>query len=766
MGKIIKKILLLLVVLVLLATAIMYGALSVSLPSLDGSASTSGVTQSASLSRDPLGHAVIHAENRHDAAYALGYAHGQDRFFQMDLLRRSAAGELAELFGDAALSIDKENRFHQFRKRAEKTLTLLSESDLSLLETYAQGVNEAQAHIQYPSFEYLLSGAERKPWQPADSLLVIYAMYLDLQAKNYERELTLTLIEERFGHAMRMFLTQPSKHQAALDGSQLPLESLQIPKLLPSLLANAKVHSISEPRDVGSNNWAVTGALTESGHAMLADDMHLSLRVPVIWYRAQLNYKQAGKSISVTGVSLPGAPAIVVGSNGHLAWGFTNGYIDQADWYKLDAQTPRENEIEIIKSTTQNHEFLIEKTAFGPVKLLNNQKYALTWVAHQDYAVNLALLDLERAQSVNEAQQIAPNLGIPVQNMMLVDNQGNAAWQLGGAVSARVNPSEIAVSQSEYSSQAWQQKAATLANVVNPEDGRLWTANSRVVGVTEHAKYGNGGYALGARAEQIKQRMYEKTQFNEADFYQIQLDNQALFLKPWQELLLKVLNTDATNYQQDIDYITNWGECACADSVGYTLVRNFRSYVIDAVFAPIETELHRAGISLSPIKNDLEPAVWQLINQFPDSWLTSEYASWPELLLTSYSTMRKELLIKHTGHIETSLSALNWGNVNAMKLQHPFSRQLPQLSKWLDMPVVAGFGDSFMPAVQKPSFGASQRFFVQPGREQNAILTLPGGQSGHPLSPFYRAGFSDYAEHKSTPLLPGALSHKIEFSPQ
>jgi penicillin amidase len=766
MGKIIKKILLLLVVLVLLATATIYGALTISLPSLDGATATTGISQSASLSRDHLGHAVIQAENRHDAAYALGYAHSQDRFFQMDLLRRSAAGELSELFGDAALSLDKENRFHQFRKRAEKTLTLLSESDLSLLEAYAQGVNEAQAHIQYPSFEYLLTGAERKPWQPADSLLVIYAMYLDLQAKNYERELTLTMVEARFGHAMRMFLTQPSKHQAALDGSELPLEHLVIPKLVPSLLTRASTRAITEPSDIGSNNWAVTGALTSSGHAMLADDMHLSLRVPVIWYRAQLNYKQAGKNVSVTGVSLPGAPAIVVGTNGHLAWGFTNGYIDQADWYKLDADTPRENDIEIIKSTSQNHEFIIEKTALGPVKLLNQQKYALTWVAHQDYAVNLALLDLETAHTVADAQQIAPNLGIPVQNMMLVDSQGNAAWQLGGAVSSRVTPSEVAVSQQDFNAAVWQQKAESLANVVNPEDGRLWTANSRVVGVNEHSKYGNGGYALGARAEQIKQRMYEKSQFNEADFYQIQIDNQALFLKPWQQLLLKVLNTDAANHQQDIELVTNWGECACPDSVGYTLVRYFRSYVIDAVFAPLETELHAVGLSLSPIKNDLEPAVWQLIEQFPDSWLTSEYASWPELLLTSYTTMRKELLIKHTGHVNTSLTALNWGAVNAMKLQHPFSKQMPQLSKWLDMPVVAGFGDSFMPAVQKPSFGASQRLFVQPGLEQNAILALPGGQSGHPLSPFYRAGFSDYAAHKSTPLLPGTLTHKIEFSPQ
>ena len=141
-------------------------------------------------------------------------------------------------------------------------------------------------------------------------------------------------------------------------------------------------------------------------------------------------------------------------------------------------------------------------------------------------------------------------------------------------------------------------------------------------------------------------------------------------------------------------------------------------------------------------------------------------ASWPELLLTIYQEMKSELLLKHTGSSKGVLSSLNWGSVNELNIQHPFSKQIPVLSKFLDMPKAPGFGDSFMPAVQGTGFGASQRLFVQPGLEQQAILTLPGGQSEHPLSTYYRAGFADYIGQKNTPLLPGEILHRIEFNPE
>ncbi|EDQ00201.1 putative hydrolase [Shewanella benthica KT99] len=331
MTKIIKTLLIPILSLIFILLSTAYFGLHLSLPKLSGEFRSGHLFESVTIERDRLGTAVIHGQNRRDVAYALGFAHGQDRFFQMDLLRRNSAGELAEIFGEKALNLDKSRRFHQLRKRAENTVAKMEPKQKLLLLAYANGVNAAVAEQSLSSFEYLLTGTSPQTWQPADSLLVIYSMYLDLQGNTPKRDMALTQIQRLYGEQMLAFVMQNSPYQAALDSSLLPTEEVLTPELEPQLLATALMSTIEEPLDIGSNNWAVTGDLTMSGRAMLSDDMHLSFGVPIIWYRAQLNYPSAtGETIQVTGVSLPGAPAIVVGTNNRVAWGFTNAYIDTA----------------------------------------------------------------------------------------------------------------------------------------------------------------------------------------------------------------------------------------------------------------------------------------------------------------------------------------------------------------------------------------------------------------------------------------------------
>ncbi|ABZ77564.1 Penicillin amidase [Shewanella halifaxensis HAW-EB4] len=741
----------------------LYLALSLSLPALDQSVASDRVKHKVTLERDSLGTAIVHASDRQDAAYGLGYAHGQDRFFQMDLLRRNSAGELAEIFGEKAVNLDKRRRFHQLRKRAELIVAKLDADHLAVLTTYAQGVNDALAAQTFSSFEYIVTGAKPKPWQPADSLLVIYSMYLDLQGNTIKRDLALTQIQVLFGEAMLDFLIQPSQYQAPLDGSRFALEALPVPTLAKDLLAHAKTRDIAEPLDIGSNNWAVTGELTENGNAMLSDDMHLSFAVPIIWYRAQLNYQKGGAERQVTGVSLPGTPAIVVGSNGKVAWGFTNAYIDTADWVAIDEKTPIYFENETITLPDSEVVYAIEMSPYGPVREVGGQRYALSWVAHTDYAVDMQLIDLDSVASVEQGIEIAETMGIPVQNMLLVDSSGSAAWKPAGAYPARTNPSDVAMVTEDYQSVNWLQEQAALPQVIDPKSNRLWTGNSRVVSVDAHKQLGDGGYALGARSTQIRDRLLEAESFSVEDFYKLQLDNEARFLVPWQQLLLKQLSTQPERFAEDIEYLKSWQACACSDSVGYSLVRYFRTQVIDRTFAPLETALAQYDLSLSPIKRYLEPGMWQLINSQAQDWLPQEQHDWSSYLTDMYLQSKERLLTQYSE--DNDMADLAWGKVNQLKIQHPFSKQIPALSALLDMPVVAGFGDSFMPAVQGASFGASQRFIVQPGDEKNAIMTIPGGQSGHPLSDFYRSGFDDYVTQQSTPLLPGEIVHRLEIIP-
>ena len=759
MFKVIKRLLLIVVVLALGGTAIVYGVLTLSLPTLDGRGRSDAVTQPVKVARDTLGQAVITAATRHDAAYGLGYAHGQDRFFQMDLLRRNAAGELSELFGKAALALDKKMRFHQLRKRSQAILKTLPQADKQLLKSYAQGVNEGLAQVGYPSFEYLLTGAEQHPWQSEDSLLVIFSMYLDLQTATFERDQALIQIQQQYGAKMVEFLTQPSQYQAALDGSVLAPYTQTIPQLPTQPLAAIK--SITANLEVGSNNWAVTADLTNTQAAMLSDDMHLSMAVPVIWYRAQLNYTHNNQAYQVTGVSLPGAPAIVVGSNNKIAWGFTNGYIDTADWVALTDSSKTWQVNEVITMDNGNDEiYPLTLSEYGPVKYINNQPYALSWAAHQPYAVDMQLLQLEQAETVDDALNIASNVGIPVQNLMVVDSQGSAAWKHMGGIPARTAPSEFAINENEYSA-TWQQNEVIRPFVKNPESGRLWTGNSRVVSAEDNARFGNGGYALGARATQIRDRLFEKQQFNEGDFYQLQLDNQARFLTPWHSLLLEQLKQQPEHNADYINALNNWQQCACSTSVGYTLVKTYRDELINILFSSIEASLNQQDGTLSYVKRDLEPTVWQLIKAQPASWVNPQFTNWEQQLQAAF----EQTLTQLTAKFGNNMQNWQWGKVNELAIEHPFAKQIPLLSKLLNMPTAPGFGDSYMPAVQKTSFGASQRFIAQPGHLESAILTVPGGQSGHPLSEFYRAGFDEYVEGKHTPLLPQTFMHQIEIVP-
>ena len=789
--------------LLLIAALGLYISLRLSLPALDGNSATYHVNAPTELSRDGLGHAVINADDIFDAAYALGFAHAQDRFFQMDLQRRAASGSLSQWVGDVALDIDKKARFHQFEKRAKAVFDYLPSKQQELLVRYAHGVNDALSEYTLPPFEYLAAGVDIKQWQPTDSILVIYSMYLDLQGTQVELDLAREALLTTFGNDIYGFITQPSNYQAALDASEIPLLEAEIPQYPASLravineqgserdqhseqgtgentdlnteqdasppsanhikynntaIARAQYMGTELP-DIGSNNWAVTGSHTATGAGLLANDMHLGLRVPIIWYRAQLNYQESGSKVQVTGVSLPGIPGIVVGTNGHIAWGFTNANLDNVDWIELDNTTPTNTVTERIPLPDGEHEFTFEVSEYGPVRELNGKRYALNWVAHHPFAANLGIINFGTIKDVQKAITIGKRIAIPTQNLVIVDETGNAAWLPGGAVLDRKKASFTAIKQQDAT---MPERATKLPMLLNPEMGRIWTANARVISAEDFKVWGDGGYALGARGQQIRDRLFEKDTFSETDFYAIQLDNHARFLIPWQHLLYGLLNMQDIEFKPDLAYLNAWKECACEDSVGYTLVKHFRREVIQTLFGGLLSNLDQQGVNSRSLLRGIEPATWQLIHSQPDSWLPADTESFDELLVDAYRRAKHKLLDKYSP-VEADMEALAWGKVNALSVEHPFASQIPLIGSMLNMQQVEGFGDTYMPAVQAPSFGASERFFVSPGHLEDAILTLPGGQSGHPLSEFFTAGFNDYATHAATPLLPSEPIHSRTF---
>jgi penicillin amidase len=758
-----------------------YAFLLSHLPTLDGEKISAVMQNEGTIERDVLGTAVISAETQQEAAFLLGYAHAQDRLFQMDLLRRNSAGELSEIVGERAIKNDERARFFQFRKRAKAAFLTLPQRHQDLLTHYANGVNTFIEENGSNGLEFAITGAKMLPWREEDSLLANYSMYMDLQAAQVERDLENTLIAKSFGQGMLDFIHQPSPFQAAIDLSEISAPQAPVPSLniMPGFDKNktddpdntkgteklALYTPIEEPKDIGSNNWVVSGNLTDSASAMLSSDMHLGLNVPTLWYRAQLNYIQDDKDVSITGVSLPGTPIIIAGSNGYIAWGFTNSNVDNVDWVRLSDSTPTSIiEENIALPDNQNHTYSLEMSEFGPVRELAGEKYALKWVALTPYGGNMQSADMPLKRSVSDALEHAKKIAIPVQNMVIADAQGNIAWQLTGAITSRTRPSLQAIEEQDVDAVAWAAQESDPAKRVNPDNDRLWTANARVVSADDLPRYGNAGYALGIRQLQIADALLARSTFDEQDFYNLQLDNRALFLKPWHALLKTALSAQSKEFERDIEALNEWQACACSDSIGYSLVRRFRSEVINQLMAPVDKQLKDYELRLRYSINGIEPGIWQLLEQQAQQWLPEQYNTYDAFLLGAYQNSKTKLLEAHNGD-PVSLAGLEWGNVNALTVTHPFADALGPLAKLVNMPIIQGFGDSFMPAVQGRSFGASQRLIVRPGELDKAILTLPGGQSMHPLSEFFEAGFMEYAQGDNTPLLPQEIVHKIVFKP-
>ncbi len=763
-------------------------ALRASLPDLDGEVSVVGLSAVATIERDSAGIPTITASNRVDLAFATGYAHGQDRFFQIDLIRRQAAGELAEIIGISALDVDKRFRFHRFRSRAQAALSSLSASESAILESYAQGVNAGLASLDSKPFEYFVLGADPQVWQPEDSLLVVYTMFVMLNDSRAIKDVRRGLVHRILPAEVYAWLyPQGSPWDAPLMGEP----RLPVPMPSPDEYSIRDVRSdtppaneVGKPNLNGSNNWAVGGALTSSGRAIVSNDMHLGLSTPNIYYQARL-IVNSGERRDVTGVTLPGAPFVVAGSNGQVAWGFTNSYGDWTDAVLLKAgsspntyQTPggelpfvvyREN---INVKSSDAVQFEVRETIWGPV--LEDIDYpdgdiAVSWIAHHTEAVNLRVLDLETTETVHEALDVANTMGIPPQNFVTGDAGGNIAWTIAGKIPQKsAFNAMLPADWSEEPGWIGWLDADLYPRVINPESARIWTANARVTDGEALNIVGDGGYDLGARARQIRDGLFAKDTFVPADMLDIQYDDRALFLTPWRDLLLEVLDDETVAADAQLaEYrrlVTEWIPRAAPESVGYRLVRAFRlevqSVVFHALTAPVRDE-YDSNVRLR-ISNQFEASLWTLVTEQPVHLLPAGFESWQDLMIESV----QENIRYFEGNFDGPLADRSWGERNTARISHPLSRAIPILAGFLDMPSDPLNGDVDMPKAQGPTFGASERFSVSPGDEANGLMHMPTGQSGHPLSDFYRHGHEDWVKGRASPFLPGEALHTLVLQPR
>lgn len=776
-----------------------YSQIDSALPILEGKETVFGLKKSAVIERDEQGIATIKASNRFDIAVATGFIHAQERFFQMDLLRRNSAGELSSLFGTIALDYDKSIRIHRFRDRAREIVTNLPENQKTLLKAYTRGVNQGLKYIGSQPFEYLLLQQEPAQWSEEDSILTIFSMYIDLQYRDGQRERALGLMKAILSADVFAFLNpKGSIWDAAIDNSQyqpsaIPQKawpsasttSLQKVNKTIALAKNNHPSQYHADEFPGSNNWGVSGKISSTGSAIIANDMHLNIRVPNTWFRASFEYPNNEKQIKVTGATLPGTPNIVVGSNGSIAWGFTNSYGDYNDVIKIE--TINEGKQYLTPTGAQNFKFhkqiiavkdeqpveiTIKETIWGPIigEDHQGQLLAYRWVAYDKEAINFTAQELELAKDVTQAFNIAARSGIPSQNMMVGDKTGNVGWTIMGPIPKKFGQAGETPTYWHQGHNGWQGYLTPeqYPSVLNPENNRLWTANSRVVGGEMLQKIGNGGYALGARAGQIRDDLFALTTFNEKSLLAIGLDERALFLKRWHAFILNTVLkeqslTDSKHFTEVKSILTEEKSLSArVDSVSYRLVRNFRINVRDLVFSELNNTFSKLdnAYKFRSIRHQVETPLWQLITQQPDNFLMRPLNSWQALFNQALQKTIDDMITLDTGEKQT-LTKATWGQQNTTAIKHPLSKGIPYIGQWLDMPANALSGDSYMPKVQGKSFGASERMVVSPGHEESGIFHMPTSQSGHPWSPYYGKGHDDWEQGKPSPFLPGKTKYKL-----
>jgi len=766
-------------VLLLIGGALLW--IRASLPPVDGSETLAGLHAVVALERDARDRVSILASDPEDLVFGLGYAHAQDRYFQMDLLRRAGSGTLAELIGSGGVAIDRGARLHDLAGTARASLARLDPNERALLDAYVRGVNAGLASLTAPPWEYLLLRQSPAPWRLVDSLHVILAMFRDLQEETNRAERALDLASRTLDPSVfALFRLSPGPWEAPIEGSAGTWPKARIPASGPATEPTASdPASIPDPMPAGSNAFAVGGALTQDGRALIANDMHLTLRVPTVWYPVRLQ-RTGSNPLDAVGVSLPGAPALVVGSNGHIAWGLTNSYGDWLDHVvlELDPSDPSryrtpdgwrslERRTEWIPVAGQDPvRFEIQQSIWGPLvgHDPDGRPLALHWAAQEPEALNLRLMRMVEQTSAESALRLAPSCGVPAQNILVASDSGEVGWTILGRVPRRrgldgPRPQRWADGQTGWF--GWLEPDEVPR--IGPDRGaRLWTANARVVDLDEQRLLGDGGYDLGARARRIRDRLMERDIFDESALFDIQLDDRAELMEGWYRRLNALVQARPASLERSalLKRLSDWDGRANIDSVAYRLTREWRTAVSAAVLDALNQPLTRLSndYRLADLPRT-EVAVWSILRDPPD-WVPPGYGDWIEL-----ENRCLERVIAHLGTAER-WSEHTWGARNRTAIRHPFSPLLPSwVRPWLDLPPRPVPGDSNVPRVASPTHGASERLVVAPGAELRGILQLPGGPNAHPFAAAREGDYDAWVAGEPVALLPGPARHRRILRP-
>jgi len=783
-------------ILVIAAAALTWWFIYRPLPQIDGSASLPGLAHEVTVERDQWGVPQIRAASVEDLAEAQGYVMAQDRLWQMDLFRRIARGQLSEILGEKTLTIDKDFRTLGLSRAAERDVSLLDTEERKVYDAYARGVNRfLDQHWKNLPLEFSLLNYKPQPWQPSDTLVIAAYMYRTL-TDTWERELNRAEVIERAGvdRAKDLFSEEAAMDHFIVgdpkvidDGSQRSAadgddddddDDMQPDAVLKAKLGRARgTHQHESPADLtsaltqsfqdfaevsqneirqglGSNNWVVSGAHTATGKPLLANDTHLELTIPPIWYEIHLT----APNWNVKGFTLPGCPMIIIGHNDQIAWGFTNNQADVQDLYieTFNPTAPDEYRVkgawakaQVIEETIHvkgqpDERLQITVTRHGPVVHREGDKaYALRWTATEPGGLANSYGWLGKARNWKEFRELMKRVWGPGQNVVYADVDGNIGYIMAAHVPVRKKGHGEVPVPGDTNDYEWTGYIPfdQLPQALNPESGLIVTANARVVG-PNYKPYLTDRWEEPYRTARIYDLLHDRHDLRPEDMLKVQTDAYSfphVFLADQLSAAARTAKPKDERAQRLMERLKDWNGIADANSPQVSFLEATRRAVIDMLLKPFlgeETYLYqwRSTAFLQRILTDRPP-----------KWLPPAYKSYDELLIAAADSAVSELAKQSKSE---RVEDWTWGRLTSLDMLHPIGREgaLKSLLSITNKPQ-SGTEYSVVRAALK-HHGPAMRFVANPANWDESILLVPAGQSGQPGSSHYSDQFSYWYEGK------------------
>jgi penicillin amidase len=754
--------------------------LSSSLPQYKGVITSSNISSDIEIYRDSLAVPYIIAQKDEDAAFALGYLHAQERLFSMDLVRRAGEGRLSEVLGEKAFPFDKMFRTIGLERNIEKNLSKYDPAVMRILQSYSNGVNTyLKDRKGNYSVEFDVLGYQPEEWKPIHSLIIIKMLAWELNIswwtdisfaeliQKLGKEKVLEILPDYPENAPTI-ITENFKYLPAINSSFVETD-----QEFRKMMGWTGTH-------IGSNNWVVNANKSISGKPIIANDPHLAFSAPGIWYAAVIK----SQGLNVAGVTLPGVPGVVIGKGTNISWVLTNVMNDDSDFYieKLDTSKTKYfidgkwQDLNIIKDTIKvkgekDRVLTVKETKRGPIisdihpyDFIYNKDYfknppiSMRWSGNEFSDEMLAFYKINKAKNWNEFRDAVKFFGIPGQNFVYGDNDGNIGYIMGARIPIRKSDNPTLIFDGTTSENDWKGFVPTeeIPTILNPTENFIASANNKTLKKFKY--YISNLWEPSSRIDRIRELLTSKQKLSVNDFQKFQMDFVSPYARTITAYILKSFDgfkVQDQNLNTSLELFRKWDFELNKYSQTPTIYAVFLKYLLKNIYYDeMGDDLYNRFVFIANVPYR---SLLQILDNPGSSWFDD--------VTTNKAETRDEIIRKSLADALTYLEGIfgkditnwQWGNLHKVTFKHSFSGNFSLLDQYINIGPFEIGGDgttinnteySFAESVEEYSMfrhnefenilGPSMRYIYDFSNPDEFYLILATGQSGNVMSDHYK----------------------------